>query len=372
MITLKKTLLVIFAVMFLAGCATRAPYVRLDPALQGAVCVINGYQYVPLVKLCDTYGISCEWDTFTKTASLKSGSTSIVLRGGSEGILVDGFERGIERPVIVSGGTVFVPVSFARNTIAPLAASAVTRRREAAPERPKKFTIHTVVLDTGHGGKDPGAIGRGKGTKEKDVALILSKKIKGLLEDAGMRVVMLRSNDTFISLPRRAELANESGADIFVSIHMNASSSRSMRGFECYYLSTATDDTARALQAFEDSSLKLNGDADAQRSTRLDKTLWDMTLTENRKESAELAGMICRSVEESQLLRNNGPKTARFYVLKNIRIPSVLVENGYISNRAEELKIRDPKFLGRLAEAIVRGILRYKARYEETEGFTNV
>lgn len=369
----KKFLVVIFAIAFLSGCATRSAYMRLDPALQSSIRTLDGYQYVPLVRLCDVYGVNCSWDTFTKTASLKSGSNSIVLRGGSQNVLVNGTERRLDRPVVITNGTPFVPVSFARNTIASLCAGSMNAP-EYVPLEPavKRFTISSIVLDTGHGGKDAGAIGAAKGTKEKDVALALSKKIKSLLEDAGIRVTMIRSNDTFVPLPKRTDMANASGADLFVSIHINASRSRMARGFECYYLSTATDDNARALEAFEDSSLKLSDEADAQHSQRLDKTLWDMTLTENRKESGELAGMICQAVADSQLVKNNGVKTARFYVLKHTTIPSVLVETGYISNRVEEMKLRDQKFLDKMAEAIVRGILRYKERYEKTEGFTNV
>lgn len=369
----NKIILVVFLAASLAGCATRTAYVRIDPALTCSMCTLDGYQYVPLTKLCDVYGITCTWDTFTKTASLKAGSSNIILRGGSESILVNGIERRLERPVLVSNGAAFVPISFVRTTIASLGIPQYTpAERVPVLEAPKKFAIRTVALDTGHGGKDAGAIGRGKGTKEKDVALILAKKVKSLLEDAGIRVVMIRRDDTFIPLPKRTEIANASGADLFVSIHMNASTSKATRGFECYYLSTATDDNARALEAFEDSSLKLNDEADAKHSQGLDKTLWDMTLTENRKESAELSQIICQSVAESQLLRNNGVKTARFYVLKHSHIPAILLENGYISNRVEEMKLKDPEFLEKLAEAVVRGILRYKQRYENTEGFTNV
>lgn len=371
--TLNKIFLAALITVFLAGCATRAPYFKLDQSLQGSIRTIEGYKYLPLTRLCDTYKVSCSWDTFARTASLKAGTRKIVLRSGSRTILIDGKESKLERPVVVTDGTVFVPVSFARNTIAPLSAvETIAPRRAPVIEPRKAFTIRTIALDTGHGGKDPGAIGRRRGTKEKDVALILSKKIKGLLENADIDVVMIRDNDTFVALPKRSDMANDSAADIFVSIHMNASRSKLMRGFECYYLSTATDDNARALEAFEDSSLKLSDNADAEHSSRLDKTLWDMTLTENRKESEELAGFICQSISESQLIRNNGVKSARFYVLKHTHIPAVLVESGYISNRIEEMKLRDRAFLDKMAEAIVRGILRYKKRYEATEGFTNV
>jgi N-acetylmuramoyl-L-alanine amidase len=357
----------------LAGCAGQTAYFKLDPSLNSSVCVIDGYKYVPLTRLCDAYGLSYTWDTFTKTASLKTGANSIVLRPGSRNILVNGRERTLDSSIAITDGTVFVPVSFAKNIIAPITiAPAAPPKAPPYIETKKAFTIRTITLDTGHGGKDPGAIGRGRGTKEKDVALILAKKIKSLLEGAGIRVIMVRSDDKFVALPRRSDIANDSTADIFMSIHINASRSRASRGFECYYLSNATDDNARALEAFEDSSLKLSDDADVEHSSRLDKTLWDMALTENRKESGELAGFICQSVEESRLIRNNGVKTARFYVLKHTNIPSVLVEAGYISNRFEELSLRDHGFLDNMAEAIVRGILRYKKRYERTEGFTDV
>ncbi len=371
---IRKVLLIALATVFVAGCATQAPHFKLQPSLTNYIRNIDGFQYIPLTKLCDAYGINCNWDAFTKTANLKLGTTNITLLDGSKNILVNGNARKLDRPVVVTDGTVFVPVSFAKGTIGPIfsAGKAVPVPSPIMAETERAFTIKAIVLDTGHGGKDAGALGRGKGTKEKDVALALSKRVKGLLESAGIRVIMVRGDDNFVPLPRRADIANASAADLFVSIHINASLSRQARGFECYYLSDATDDNARALEAFENSSLKLSGDAGAQHSTRLDKTLWDMTLTENRKESGELASMICQSVDESQLVKNNGVKTARFYVLKHTHIPSVLVEAAYISNRIEETKLRNPEFLNKMAEAIVRGILRYKKRYESTEGFTNV
>ncbi len=370
---MNKVFVAVIAAAFLAGCAGQASYLKLDPSLQSSVRVIDGYKCVPLTRLCDAYRLNCSWDTFTKTASIKAGTSSIVLMSGSRSILVNGIQKRLESPVVVTDGTVFVPVSFAKNTIVPMTAvEIIPAQKVPAIEARKGFTIRTIVLDTGHGGKDAGAFGRGKGTKEKDVALSLAKKIKSFLEAAGVNVIMIRGDDTFVALPKRCSMANDTSADLFVSVHINASFSHAARGFECYYLSTATDDNARALEAFEDSSLKLGDEAGAERSRRLDKTLWDMALTENRKESEELAGLICQSVYESRLMRNNGVKTARFYVLKHTNIPSVLVESGYISNRSEEMKLRDQKFLDKMADAIVQGILRYKRRYEATEGFTNV
>ncbi|EFK96693.1 protein containing Cell wall hydrolase/autolysin, catalytic domain, partial [sediment metagenome] len=226
------------------------------------------------------------------------------------------------------------------------------------------------VLDPGHGGNDPGAIGGRTRCKEKDMTLAMARKLKSALEAAGIRVIMTRNSDVFIPLGKRARIANNSGADLFVSVHFNASRSRSLRGFECYFLSNATDDNARALEAAENASLKLGEGAEAERSRRLDRTLWDMTLTENRRESSLLSAYICESVKDNIDIGNRGIRTARFYVLKYTRLPSVLVECGYISNRYDEIKLKDPEFTDGLARAIARGILKYKDEYESTEGFT--
>jgi len=371
---LLKFVVVTITAVVLAGCATKTSYLRLDPALSREIRNIEGFQYVPLVRLCDIYGLNCKWDTVTRTATITGKSDTIILRSGSDQILVNGVAGRIDRPVALSGGAVFVPLSFAQCELLPIAVkTAITAPVKWVPEvtAPKRFTIKTIILDTGHGGKDVGAVGPAYGSKEKLLALQLAKKIKSILEANGMRIIMTRGDDNFISLEKRTDIANKSNADLFVSVHINASRSRLLRGFECYYLSNATDDNARVLEAFEDSSLKLSDSADAMHSSQLDKTLWDMSLTENRMESAELAGYICSSVEESLVIKNRGVRTARFYVLKHTNIPSILVEGGYISNRYEEQQLKNPAVLDRLAEAIARGILRYKKRYEETEGFTN-
>lgn len=363
------TIILAIAVSFLAGCAAQAPYLKLDASLQKDIKSFDGVQYVGLARLCDAYGLDYKWDTFIKTATIEKGSNRIVLRAGSDNVLVNDIQKSIGRPVILSGGAAFVPLSFVRTNIIPIAAAAPVKKAVEVSV-PKRFTIRTIVLDPGHGGKDPGAIGKKYKIKEKVMTLALAKKLKAMLEKAGIKVIMTRNDDTFISLPRRAQIANSSGADLFVSVHINASRSKLLRGFECYYLSNATDDNARAIEAFENSSLKMDEEAEVEHSSRLDKTLWDMALTENRRESSELAGYICSSVDQSFTIRSRGIRSARFYVLKHTNMPSVLVETAYISNRYEEMKLKDPNFLGRIADAIVQGILRYKSEYERTEGFT--
>ncbi len=371
--TKYKAIVVFMAALLIAGCASQGPYLKLDPSLNTDIRVYDGIQYVPLIKLCATYGIEWKWDSFIRTAVItKNGK--IVLRAGSDRILVNGEEKKLGSPVVFTNGAVYVPVTFVKNDLGLIVEARPSTEKvfEKEPEirAPGKYSIKSIVIDAGHGGKDPGAIGRRLGIKERDLTLSVARKLKRILEDNGIRVIMTRDSDEFISLPNRAKIANSSGADLFVSIHINASRSRSMNGFECYYLSEATNDNARALEAFENATLNTDEGTVVEHSSSLDKTLWDMKLTENRRESAELAGNICSAVDNSLVTRNRGVKTARFYVIKFTRIPSVLVEVGYLSNKFEELKLKDDNYIDRMADVIAKGILSYKNKYEKTEGFT--
>ena len=190
------------------------------------------------------------------------------------------------------------------------------------------------------------------------------------MEDSGIKVIMTRESDIFVSLPKRVQIANRSGADLFVSVHINASRTRELKGFECYYLSNAADDNARALEAAENTPLEIAEEAVLGSSKSLKTTLWDMVLTENRSESANLASRLCSAVENSQTVENRGVKSAKFYVLKGVRMPSVLVEVAYLSNRSEEMKLKDNAFLDKVADVLAKGILAYKREYEKTEGYT--
>lgn len=357
------------AVFFIAGCATQAPHFRLDSSLKKEMMTFNGAEYLPAVKFCNTYNLDYKWDHIVNSATIRTKYDNIVLRAGSNVMLLNGSEKKLDRPVILAEGTVYVPVSFAKNIAGPIIGKAPAEKIEE-PERPKRVRIKTIVLDPGHGGNDVGAIGRRLGLKESEMALSLSRKIKNILEGNGINVIMTRDSDNFIPLSRRSEIANRASADLFVSVHINASRSRSMRGFECYFLSNNADDNARASQARDSGRLKTTEGAEVEHSYRLDKTLWDMKLSEDRRQSAELSSYICDSIKNNFTMGNRGIRSARFYVLKYTRIPAILVEAGYISNRYEEMKLKDPKFLDRVADAIAEGILKFKREYERTEGFS--
>lgn len=361
--------------MVLAGCAGQSEYFRPDPSVLSGAKTIGGAQYISLEKLCAAYDVRYKWDGYINTARMENGANEIVVRAGSGTILINGAHKKMDRPAVLSSGEMYVPVSFVNKNFGIMtgakSAEKTPRPPEAVTEGPKAYRIRTVVVDAGHGGKDPGAIGRRSRLKEKNMTLSIAKKLGSILERSGLRVIYTRSNDTFIPLPKRTSIANNAKADLFVSVHINASRSRSLSGFECYHLSDATDDNARALEAFEDSSLTMNDKAEVEHSRQLDKTLWDLALTENREESSELASYICDAVEGARASRVRGVRSARFYVLKHTHMPAVLVEIGYLSNIAEEAKLKDPAFLDRMTELVAAGVLKYKSEYERTEGFSH-
>jgi N-acetylmuramoyl-L-alanine amidase len=233
--------------LFIAGCAAQAPYLKLDPSLNKDIRVFNDAQYVPLLRLCETYGLDWKWDSFTRTAVLTKNGR-ITLRAGSDRILINEDGKKLSNPVIFANGAVYVPTSFVPSDLGFIIRARPLEKIVKAAAKPSgKYTIKMIVLDAGHGGRDAGAVGRRLKLKERDLTLAITKRLKSVLEDNGIKTVMTRDSDKFISLPERARIANSSGADLFVSIHVNASRSRSMSGFECYYLSEATDDNARAL-----------------------------------------------------------------------------------------------------------------------------
>ena len=238
----------------------------------------------------------------------------------------------------------------------------------ARPASPALHRIHRVVLDAGHGGKDSGAVSPA-GLKEKRLALEMTRKVKKELELRGLEVVMTRNSDVFIPLSERAALANEGGTDFFVSIHANASTAPLLQGFEIYYLSEATDDAALALERAENSSARF-GAVSGPPSRELKTIFWDLREAENRRESLRMAQKIMAVVNGSIGVAPRRVKSANFYVLKWTECPAILIEIGYLTNAADERRLRSAAYKRELSHAIVEGILRHKTEYEITDGFT--
>lgn len=227
--------------------------------------------------------------------------------------------------------------------------------KQSASFKPGK--IRRIVVDPGHGGHDPGAVGAG-GTQEKDVVLSIGRKLAEKIRDElGIDVVMTRSTDVFIPLEERTAIANKVNADIFVSVHANASLNRNASGIETYYLNLAKTEKAAQLAARE------NGTS-LEKVSLLQAILFDLMANYKLNDSAHLADEVQKALYKKinghySGTRNLGVKQGPFYVLVGATMPSILVETAFISNEDEEARLKDPAFLDRSAEGILDGIKAY-------------
>lgn len=231
---------------------------------------------------------------------------------------------------------------------------------------PKKKEIakdaKIIVLDAGHGGKDPGAIGP-HGTKEKDINLAIVLQLEKIFnKDSNYKVILTRNDDTFIPLVERANIANKNKADLFISVHCNANLKRTASGFEIYFLSEKASDTgAISTETLENSVIALEDKSD-EKKTVLQNMLWSMVVNEYINESSELSSFIIAEASGRLKIPSQGIKQANFYVLRGTQMPSVLVETAYISNYTEEAKLNTSSFQKSAADSIYEGIKKYYAR----------
>ncbi len=218
-----------------------------------------------------------------------------------------------------------------------------------------------IAIDAGHGGKDPGAIGRG-GTREKDIVLAISKRLKNLIDkEPGMKAVMIRNGDFFVPLRSRIKRANQLNADVFLSIHADAAVDRRAKGSSVYVLSQhgATSEAARILAQRENAADKIGGVSLEDKDDVLKSVLVDLSQTATIDASIDLAEDILGELAKvGNILRDN-VEQAGFAVLKSPDIPSVLVETAFISNPAEEKRLKTTQHQQKLASAILNGLRRY-------------
>jgi N-acetylmuramoyl-L-alanine amidase len=240
--------------------------------------------------------------------------------------------------------------------LAPLAPLATVRpvvAQQPLPPESAGRPLH-IVLDAGHGGEDCGALGR-TGICEKELTLDLVRRIARLLTDRGVKVTLTRDSDVYLSLERRVRMTEKAGADVFMSIHVNAARNRAARGIETYvYGQMATSD------AHADVVRRENAE-----SNYLEITLGDMMQRQHHDASILFAG----SIEEELVARLNVVGRARkrifevpFYVLARASRPAVLIEVGFISNSEEERRLRTSAYRARLAETITAGVLAARSR----------
>lgn len=267
------------------------------------------------------------------------------------------YRPGVVRVVIdlerESGYRVF-DLSGPSRIIVDIEGQAGAGKRPLVPERAGKIV---VMLDPGHGGKDPGAIGP-TGLREKDVVLAIARMVRErLARIPGFDVRMTRESDVFIPLEERTAMANEVRADIFVSLHINSSTNRKAEGISTYVLSRATDQEALEVAARE------NG-VSVKRLSEVKFIIDDLSTYGRKKESLKLAKTVNDAIVRNISSRHGsvndlGLKQAPFYVLVGARMTAVLVETSFISNRSEEARLRRRGYLETIADSVVEAIRYY-------------
>lgn len=234
---------------------------------------------------------------------------------------------------------------------------AVADKKSRGAKKQAISKIRRIVIDPGHGGHDPGAVGP-SGIQEKDVVLAIGLRLKELFrEELGVDVVMTRSTDVFIPLEERTAIANKVGADLFLSVHANAAPNRAAAGIETYYLNLAKTDKVAQLAAKE------NGTS-LEKVSVLQAILFDLMANYKLNDSAHLADEVQKSLYKKIRTRYNdvknlGVKQGPFYVLVGASMPSILVETAFLSNAAEESRLKDPAYQEMAAVGIMEGVRSY-------------
>lgn len=221
----------------------------------------------------------------------------------------------------------------------------------------------TVVLDPGHGGEQEGAISPA-GTKEKDLALDIARRIAARLKRDGAKVVLTRSGDIGVPLANRAAIATAIRADLFVSVHLNsmptAEQRRSSRGVETYFLSADASDTHASAVAARENADRLAGEPEPDPADPVAAILDDLADANSLRGSSRLAYAVHERLVERLGVEDRGVKQAPFYVLAGARMPAVLLEVGFISHAEEARRLATREYQEKIAEAVAQGIRAFR------------
>jgi N-acetylmuramoyl-L-alanine amidase len=315
-------------------------------------------------------GAELRWDPLFRSGVLSSGDHRVAFRTG---------EPGSEGPALLDNqGVLFLPSPYLEGGALVFPGDFVALLKKTLDgldeQRLSRMRIAAIVVDPGHGGKDPGATathtikGRRVTLVEKDLTLKVSRSLYEMLAAAypDKRILLTREGDTYPTLDDRVAIANsvplrDNEAVIYVSIHANASFAKAARGYEVWYLSpeyrrTLIDETRSA------------------ESAEVLHILNDMMEEEFTTESIAMARLILNQFEETlgPLSPSRGIKAEDWFVVRNARMPAILVEMGFVTNEAEALLLADDAYLMKLSQALYKGIMQFVAIFERSGGFTSI
>ena len=329
---------------------------------------INNLRYCELEKIASVFKANVKDERSDNRIYLNIYDEQFLFLSGSRYFSFKNKNYLYPQPLVQQNGICYLPFEFLISNLPDLFKDKVAfKDNKLHISKPQDNTIRTIVLDPGHGGRDPGAVGKTIGAYEKNINLSVALMLKNYLEkEMNVRVLLTRSEDKFVSLQERTRFANDNKADLFISIHTNASRDRSSKGIEMYYLSTAKTNEARAVEAMENSVVeKYEGGTEALRKyDDLALILSDIMQAENLEHSNTLALKLQMNICAGTKSPDRGIRQANFYVLRGAFMPAVLVEMGFISNPVEESFLVNKQYQDRLARTIFEGIKSFKYRYD--------
>lgn len=333
----KRILVHVFAACLLfwaAGCAT------MPSTPEGSS---------DLKTLCEQYNVQWNVDSVSHAINLRSFGREASALVGSSIVLVSGEKVYLSDVVKREGGSVIVPPDFVTKVIARLTGGVSIRPG------------YHILVDAGHGGKDPGAISR-NGTQEKDIVIDIARRLRTALQEKGFKVTMTRDRDEFITLEERTAIATRAKADLFVSIHANSSPSRGVDGLEVYALRELEGIEKRDIQRLKNQKTMFRNLSMQNGNAQVEAIVADMLFNYKITDSQLLAAYVNKGASLAASTSSRGVKRAGFHVLRNTLIPAVLVEVGYLTNLSEETKLRQPEYRQKLAEGIATGLAGFATR----------
>jgi len=336
-------LIVGFLIIFLSGCATLP---EVDSTKK---------EYLNLKDLCEGNRIDCQIESLSGVITLNKDNITSKALVSSNIAIVEGDKIVLSSPVRMVDSEILVPLDYKTKVIGRLAAPEKTGKQKKIIVSKE---IKKIIIDPGHGGKDPGAISK-TGIQEKELNLDISKRLKNILEKEGFEVIMTRNRDVFISLEERTEIASRSMAELFVSVHANSSPSKKLAGMEFFCLKNLEYFEKNEEQRKTNHNLMFNKFLMKKNDKDLKKIISDMLYTRKQAESPQLAYSIGNSLTRNTKAKNLGIKQSRFFVLRNTLIPAVLVEVGFMSNFKEEKLLKTSEYRQKIAEGIADGIMDY-------------
>lgn len=302
-----------------------------------------------LKVLCEQNNVQSYLDNVSQVVNLRGAGREARAMVGSNVVVIEGEKVFLVDVLRRERGTVIVPADFLSKVILRLTGSEASRAG------------YHIVVDAGHGGKDPGALGR-RGTEEKGIALDIAQRLKRGLIAKGFKVTMTRDRDVFIPLEERTEIATRANADLFVSIHANSSPSRNVDGIEVYALRELEGAEKHDAQRLKNQRLLYKNLKMKSGDASLETIIADMLYNYKVSDSQLLAAYVNKGTSLGARVNSRGVKFSGFHVLRNTLIPAILVEVGFLTNSQEELLLRQAEHRQKIADGVVASLVSFSAR----------